>query len=123
MNAVDIRQVSKSFAGHRAVEGLSLEVPAGTVYGFIGPNGSGKTTTLRMIMRIIHPDRGEISVLDEHSLNAASDRVGYLPEERGLYKQMKVRDILRFYAELKGCRDSKANIDSWLERLGLADWA
>lgn len=94
----------------------------GTVYGFIGPNGSGKTTTLRMIMRILHPDSGEIVVLGEHSLGAASDRVAYLPEERGLYKQMKVRDVLRFYAELKGIRQSKPTIDHWLERLGLTEW-
>jgi len=123
MNAVVIHEVTKSFGSHIAVNRLSLEVPAGTVYGFIGPNGSGKTTTLRMIMRILHPDSGDIRVLDQQSLDAASDRVGYLPEERGLYKQMKVREILRFYAELKGCRDSKASIDSWLERLGLAEWA
>src|SRR5216684_5287124 len=123
MTAVEIHQVTKTFGEHIAVNALSLEVPAGTVYGFIGPNGSGKTTTLRMIMRILHPDCGDIIVLGEQSLVATSDRVGYLPEERGLYKQMKVRDVLRFYAELKGCRDSKASIDSWLERLGLADWA
>src|SRR5437588_10408101 len=123
MPAVEIHQVTKSFGAHVAVNNLSLEVPEGTVYGFIGPNGSGKTTTLRMIMRILHPDAGEIEVLGDHSLQAATDRVGYLPEERGLYKQMKVRDILRFYAELKGFRQSRPAIDSWLERLGLSAWA
>jgi ABC-2 type transport system ATP-binding protein len=123
MSAVLIRGVTKSFGAHVAVDGLDLEVPLGTVYGFIGPNGSGKTTTLRMIMRILHPDAGQVSVLGEDSLGSASDRVAYLPEERGLYKQMKVREVLRFYAELKGARNSKANIDRWLERLGLADWA
>jgi ABC-2 type transport system ATP-binding protein len=123
MAAVEIQQVTKTFGQHTAVDDLTLRVPEGTVYGFIGPNGSGKTTTLRMIMRIIHPDRGTISVLGDQSLESASDQVGYLPEERGLYKQMKVRDILRFYAELKGCRDARASIDGWLERLGLADWA
>jgi ABC-2 type transport system ATP-binding protein len=123
MNAVEIEHVTKTFGKHTAVDDLSLQVPTGTVYGFIGPNGSGKTTTLRMIMRILHPDSGEITVLGEHSLGAANDRVGYLPEERGLYKQMKVRDILRFYAELKGFRDNRAAIDSWLERMALADWA
>src|SRR5262249_61616360 len=92
MAAVQIRDVTKTFGKHTAVDNLSLDVPEGTVYGFIGPNGSGKTTTLRMIMRILHPDRGTIQVLGEHSLGAASDRVGYLPEERGLYKQMTVRD-------------------------------
>ncbi len=123
MNAVEIEHVTKTFGKHVAVDDLSLQVPAGTVYGFIGPNGSGKTTTLRMIMRILHPDRGTIRVLGADRLGAANDRVGYLPEERGLYKQMKVRDILRFYAELKGCRDSRAAIDAWLERMNLADWA
>jgi ABC-2 type transport system ATP-binding protein len=123
MNAVAIDHVTKRFGAQVAVNDLTLTVPTGSIYGFIGPNGSGKTTTLRMIMRILHPDEGEISVLGEHSLAAATDRVGYLPEERGLYKQMKVRDVLRFYAELKGCRHSRAAIDDWLERLGLAEWA
>src|SRR5690349_24885163 len=106
MIAVQIERVTKTFGKHVAVNDLSLEVPAGSIYGFIGPNGSGKTTTLRMIMRILHPDRGSIRVLGEQRLGAANDRVAYLPEERGLYKQMKVRDVLRFYAELKGCRHS-----------------
>jgi ABC-2 type transport system ATP-binding protein len=123
MSAVEIRDVTKTFGAFTAVDNLSLEVPEGTVYGFIGPNGSGKTTTLRMIMRILHPDRGVVRVLGNDSHNAANDRVGYLPEERGLYKQMKVRDVLRFYAELKGCRDSKASINSWLERMELTAWA
>jgi ABC-2 type transport system ATP-binding protein len=123
MTAVQLQNVTKTFGAHVAVNDLILEVPQGTVYGFIGPNGSGKTTTLRMIMRILHPDRGTISVLGEHTLGAASDRVGYLPEERGLYKQMKVRDVLRFYAELKGRRDCKATINDWLERMGLTEWA
>jgi ABC-2 type transport system ATP-binding protein len=123
MSAVVLENVTKTFGKHTAVNDLSLQVPDNTIYGFIGPNGSGKTTTLRMIMRILHPDSGRIRVLGEESLTAANDRVGYLPEERGLYKQMKVRDVLRFYAELKGCRDNRAAIDAWLERLGLAAWA
>src|SRR5438093_13442112 len=123
MSAVQIEHVTKTFGKHTAVDDLSLQVPAGTVYGFIGPNGSGKTTTLRMIMRILHPDRGEIEVLGGRSPEAANDRIGYLPEERGLYKQMKVRDLLRFYAELKGMRNSRPAIDRWLDRLGLSAWA
>src|SRR5213594_3367408 len=123
MHAVEIEHVTKTFAVHRAVDELSLAVPPGTIYGFIGPNGSGKTTTLRMIMRILHPDSGVIRVLGETRFGAATDRVGYLPEERGLYKQMKVRDILTFYAALKGVRQSRPAIDHWLERLGLSDWA
>jgi ABC-2 type transport system ATP-binding protein len=121
--AVEIENVTKSFGGFTAVDDLSLRVPDDTIYGFIGPNGSGKTTTLRMIMRIFHPDRGHIRVLGEETWQAASDRVAYLPEERGLYKTMKVRDILRFYAELKGRRDSGPAITEWLERMGLGDWA
>jgi ABC-2 type transport system ATP-binding protein len=123
MHSVAIEQVTKSFGAFTAVDDLSLTVPAGSIYGFIGPNGSGKTTTLRMIMRILHPDRGTIRVLGEDRLGAATDRVGYLPEERGLYKQMKVRDVLRFYAELKGVRHGRAVIDDWLARFGLAEWA
>jgi len=84
MTAVVLDQVSKSFGSHRAVEDLSLQVPTGSIYGFIGPNGSGKTTTLRMIMRILHPDQGSIQVLGERAYGAANDRIGYLPEERGL---------------------------------------
>src|SRR5262249_62027254 len=114
VNAVEIDHVTKTFGSHVAVDDLGLAVPPGTVYGFIGPNGSGKTTTLRMIMRILHPDRGTIRVLGEEALGAANDRVGYLPEERGLYKQMKVRDVLRFYAQLKGHRDNRAAIHAWL---------
>jgi ABC-2 type transport system ATP-binding protein len=123
MHAVEIEHVTKSFGTHTAVDDLSLIVPPGTIYGFIGPNGSGKTTTLRMIMRILHPNSGVIRVLGESGMGAATDRVGYLPEERGLYKQMKVCDVLRFYAELKGARRSRAAIDEWLTRFGLEDWA
>ncbi len=125
MNSVEIEHVSKSFGSHRAVDDLSLTVPQGSVYGFIGPNGSGKTTTLRMIMRIYLPDAGSgtIRVLGREDRVAATDDVGYLPEERGLYKKMKVRDVLRFYAKLKGVRRPDAEIDAWLERLGLSEWA
>jgi ABC-2 type transport system ATP-binding protein len=122
-HAVALRAVTKTFGAHPAVDNLDLIVPKGSVYGFIGPNGSGKTTTLRMIMRILHPDKGEIEVLGERNQDAATDRVGYLPEERGLYKQMKVRDVLAYYAELKGVRRCRAAIDSWLARLGLSEWA
>ena len=125
MNVVEIQNVTKSFGSFVAVNNLSLAVPQGSIYGFIGPNGSGKTTTLRMIMRIYHPDggSGRITVLGTDALAAANDRIGYLPEERGLYKKMKVREILRFYAELKGCRDFKPRIVHWLDKMGLTQWA
>ena len=125
MNVVEIEHITKTFGNVRAVNDLSLCVPQGSIYGFIGPNGSGKTTTLRMIMRIYHPDSGSgtIRVLGVESSGAANDRIGYLPEERGLYKKMKVRDLLRFYAELKGRRNFQSAVDHWLDRLGLSDWS
>ncbi len=125
MHAVEIQAVTKTFGPTTAVDGLSLAVPQGSVYGFIGPNGSGKTTTLRMIMRILHPDAGSIRVLGEDVTGtaAASDRIGYLPEERGLYRKMRVEDLLRFYGELKGLRNCRADIDRWLKRMDLADYA
>jgi ABC-2 type transport system ATP-binding protein len=121
--AVRLDGVTKTFGSFTAVDDLSLEVPRGTIYGFIGPNGSGKTTTLRMIMHILHPDSGEIEVLGERTTRAAHDRVGYLPEERGLYKSMTVRDVLQFYAGLKGLSRSRSAVDAWLERMGLSEWA
>lgn len=121
-DAIILRNVTKSFGAHTAVDDLDLNVPTGSVYGFIGPNGSGKTTTLRMIMRILHPDQGHIQVLGQSSHDAAMDRVGYLPEERGLYKQMKVRDVLAYHAQLKGMRRCRPAVDEWLERMGLSKW-
>ncbi len=128
MSAIVIEDVTKTFRQHVAVDNLSLQAPSGSIYGFIGPNGSGKTTTLRMIMRILYPDRGVIRVLDEPAGSTQEnrsilDRVAYLPEERGLYKQMKVREVLRFYAELKGFRRSGPEIDAWLKRMDLREWA
>ena len=123
--AIEIRNVSKKFGEHQAVNDVSLDVPAGSIYGFIGPNGSGKTTTIRMIMNIILPDTGQISVLGQRSTTAARDEVAYLPEERGLYKQMPVRRLLRYYGRLKGRKPSEidASIDRWLDVLGMKAWA
>jgi ABC-2 type transport system ATP-binding protein len=123
MHAIEMENVTKTFGAHTAVDALSLRVPVGSVYGFIGPNGSGKTTTLRMIMHIIHADRGRIAVLGGQSCAAANDRIGYLPEERGLYRQMKVVELLRFFAQLKGHAPPRSEINSWLERMDLTDWA
>jgi len=123
--AIDIRHVSKLFDSHRAVDDLSLIVPDGAIYGFIGPNGSGKTTTLRMILNIIAPDRGSIDVLGEPASAATRDAIGYLPEERGLYKKMQVRRLLRYYGRLKGRTVAELDpvISRWLERLQLSEWA
>lgn len=122
MNAVEIENVTKAFGKVKAVDDLSLAVPEGSVYGFIGPNGSGKTTTLRMIMSIFYPDSGRIRIFGEEALGACTDRIGYLPEERGLYKNMKVRELLQFYGRLKSGRKVDGEVDDWLERLGLTDW-
>jgi ABC-2 type transport system ATP-binding protein len=123
-DAIALRDVTKTFDGVTAVNALTLSVPRGSVYGFIGPNGSGKTTTIRMIMNILLPDRGEIELLGERSTRAARDRVSYLPEERGLYKKMTVRRLLRYYGRLKGMPTARcdAAADRWLERLGLSEW-
>jgi len=122
MNAVQLHGVTKTFGQHKAVDELSLAVPEGSVYGFIGPNGSGKTTTLRMIMHIFHPDSGEIEVLGKRREEADTDQVGYLPEERGLYRKMKVRDVVRFYGELKGGVNMASEVDRWLKRMDLHEW-
>jgi ABC-2 type transport system ATP-binding protein len=122
MQAVEIENVTKTFGKTVAVNELTLAVPGGTVYGFIGPNGSGKSTTLRMIMNIYYPDRGKIRVFGEELHGAWTDRIGYLPEERGLYKKMKVRELLRFYGRLKNGRNIAREVDDWLERFELADW-
>jgi ABC-2 type transport system ATP-binding protein len=123
MNIVEMAGVTKKFRDKVAVDNIDLVVPEGAIYGFIGPNGSGKTTTIRMILRIFEPDEGSVNVLGEPSGTTADDRVGYLPEERGLYKRMKVRTLLKFYARLKGHRDSAADIDMWLEKLEAQEWA
>jgi ABC-2 type transport system ATP-binding protein len=123
MNAVELTGVTKRFREHVAVDRLDFVVPEGAVHGFIGPNGSGKTTTLRMILRIFYPDAGTVRVLGLEQGTAADDRIGYLPEERGLYKKMRVRDVLRFHAELKNCRNCRPAIDRWLARMELTAWA
>ncbi len=127
--AIRISNVTKRYDATVAVRDLSLVVPTGSVYGLLGPNGAGKTTTIRMILDIIVPDSGSISILGRPHLDAGvSDLVGYLPEERGLYKKMQVRRMLRFLAELKGVPPKVADrrIDEWLERLSLKtdekDW-
>lgn len=123
MSVVEIKNATKTFGEVKAVDRVSLNVPQGSIYGFIGPNGSGKTTTLRMIMNIFYPDSGTIRVFGQALHGAASERIGYLPEERGLYKKMKVRDLLRFYGELKSGRKVNKEVDERLERLDLSAWA
>lgn len=125
VNAIYLEEVCKSFGDVRAVDGLSIGVPAGSIYGFLGPNGAGKTTTIRMIMNIIRPDSGKISIFGDGVTALAKSRIGYMPEERGLYRKMTVRKVLAYFGVLKGVSTSKidGSAAQWLEQIGLADWA
>jgi len=124
MPAVEIRGVTKTFGEVTAVNDLSLTVPEGAVYGFIGPNGSGKTTTMRMIVNIFYPDRGDIRVFGQQVRNGGrTGQIGYLPEERGLYRRMEVQALLEFHGELRGGRNVSREAAEWLERLGLGQCA
>ena len=122
-HAIELSGVTKRFREQVAVDSLDLAVPTGSIYGFIGPNGSGKTTTLRMILRIFPPDAGTIRVLGNEQGKTADDRLGYLPEERGMYKRMKVRSLLKYYSKLKGHHNCAADIERWLEKLDAKEWA
>ena len=117
-------RVTKSFGDFTAVKELSLTVRAGRIFGLLGPNGAGKTTTIRMIVNITAPDSGTIELFGQHINPALQDRIGYLPEERGLYKKMKIGDQLKFFGELKNVkgREAEARIDRWLTRLKLTEW-
>src|SRR2546430_12973944 len=119
-----LERVTKRFGGFTAVSDLSLQVRPGRVFGLIGPNGAGKTTTIRMIVNITAPDSGRIELFGQPMCTALQDRIGYLPEERGLYRKMKVGEQLRFFAELKDVRGKQADerINSWLEKLQLTAW-
>ena len=124
MNSVEVDGVTKRFDGIVAVNGLSFEVKSGSIFGLLGPNGAGKTTTIRMIVGIFGPDSGQIRVLGEAVTPELQQRIGYMPEERGLYKKMKVGDQLLFFAQLKGVEVKEANrrIDEWLDRMELTAW-
>jgi len=124
-SALSLSQVTKQFGDFTAVEGISLEVPKGSVYGFLGPNGAGKTTTIRMVMNIFRPDRGTITVLGRPSGEEVKERVGYLPEERGVYKKMRVLDLIAYFGGLKGLapREARRRASALLEEMDLAKWA
>ena len=121
---VKVQEVSKSFGDFTAVSKLSLNVRAGRVFGLLGPNGAGKTTTIRMIVNITAPDTGSITLFGRHIDPEVQNRIGYLPEERGLYRKMRVADQLRFFAELKDVRGKQVErkIDDWLARVKLSEW-
>jgi len=114
--AVSLRSVVKRFGRFTAVDRLDVEIPTGRTFGLLGPNGAGKTTTIRMIMNITRPDEGEIRVLGRPMDEALQERIGYLPEERGLYPKMKVRDQLLFLAE------ALERLGPWIEKMELAPW-
>ncbi len=123
-DALTLTDITKRFGEFTAVDAFSLRVPVGEVLGFLGPNGAGKTTTIRMIMSILYPDSGEISVLGHPRASQVKDRIGYLPEERGLYRKMTVEKTLRYFGKLKGLSGTelRRRIDESLERVELGDW-
>lgn len=123
--ALEVTGVTKTFGPTRAVDDLNLSVPRGATYGIIGPSGAGKTTAIRMIMSILFPDRGSLTVLGKKSALEAKDRIGYLPEERGVYRRMRVNAFLRYLAALKGVpvAEADARANGLLEKLGLPDVA
>ncbi|HXW55253.1 MAG TPA: ATP-binding cassette domain-containing protein [Candidatus Cybelea sp.] len=125
MDAIALENVTKSYDSVTAVDQVTLRVRPGAVLGLLGPNGAGKTTTIRMIMNILVPDRGTIQVLGQPVTDGTREHIGYLPEERGLYPRMKVREIIVFVAALHGLSQADAGrrAAEWLERLGLGEWA
>lgn len=123
-NILEAHNIVKDFTGHRALDDVSVDVPRGQVYGLLGPNGAGKTTLIRIINHITAPDSGEV-IFDGHPLTQADVRhIGYLPEERGLYKKMKVGEQAMFFAQLKGLsrRDAREKLKEWFEKFGIMDW-
>jgi ABC-2 type transport system ATP-binding protein len=123
--SLELREVKKRYGDYQAVADLSLAVPPGSVFGLLGPNGAGKTTTIRMIMDIIAPDEGEVLLGGRPRRRGDLTRIGYLPEERGLYRKMKVLDHLVYLGEIHGLtrKESLPRIEGWLERLEIAAWA
>jgi ABC-2 type transport system ATP-binding protein len=121
---LEVRDVTKRFGDTVAVDSLSFTSPPGEIFGLLGPNGAGKSTTIRMIMNIIAPDSGDITFRGEHLTEAHKNRIGYLPEERGLYKKVTVADMLIYLAALKnvGREEAEARMDQWLKRFDLFEW-
>ena len=120
-----MEKVSKSFNGHQAVDSLSFGVAGGSIYGFLGPNGAGKTTTIRMIMNIIRPDGGRIEILGGVFNSLTTNRIGYMPEERGLYRKMTTEKVLGYFGAIKGLSSSELSrrVPEWLERVELSEWS
>ena len=125
MNILEANNVSKSYAAHRALEDVSISIPKQSIFGLLGPNGAGKTTLIRIINQIIMADQGEVLIAGEKLKPSHVEVIGYLPEERGLYKKMKVGEQLMYLAQLKGLSsgESRKRIKHWLDKLGLTEWA
>jgi len=125
VNILEASQVSKSYAVHKALDNVSIAIPKQSIFGLLGPNGAGKTTLIRIINQIIMADEGEVLINGEKLNPKHIEIIGYLPEERGLYKKMKVGEQLMYLAQLKGLSSGEARkrIKHWLEKLGLTDWA
>jgi len=125
MPALELKSICKSYDGFVAVDQLSFTIEEGSVFGLLGPNGAGKTSSIRMMIGITLPDTGEVHMFGEPFRRKMLDRVGYLPEERGLYRKMKVMELLVFLAGLKGVArpEAERRAKEWLERLDLAEWA
>ena len=125
MNAAVLNDVCKSFGQTRAVTDLNVTIPAGSIYGFLGPNGAGKTTTIRMMMNIIRPDSGRISLFEDGDVERAKNKIGYMPEERGLYRKMTVRKVLAYFGAIKGVPKGELarRVPRWLGLMDLAKWA
>ncbi len=123
--AIRLSGVTKTFGKHRAVDSLDLEIPRGSIYGLLGPNGSGKSTTIRMIMGILGADSGTVELFGRDPDETRRQKVGYLPEERGVYRKMKVLELIAFMGEIRGLdpSDAKRRGGEWLDRLGLPEWA
>lgn len=121
---LQVENITKRYGEFKAVDNISFEVKAGRIFGFLGPNGAGKTTTIRMIVGITVPDEGKIELFGQTISSDLQDKIGYLPEERGLYKKMKVQEQLRYFAALKDVPRKIADerIDFWLNRMNLSDW-
>jgi ABC-2 type transport system ATP-binding protein len=122
--SLKVENVTKRYGDFTAVDNISFDVRAGRIFGFLGPNGAGKTTTIRMIVNITAPDEGSVELFGHKMSPKLQDRIGYLPEERGLYKKMKINEQLRYFAALKSVPQKQADerIDYWLERFGLKEW-
>ena len=124
MSLISINSIEKSYSDHLALKDLSFEIPDGSIYGLLGPNGAGKTTLIRIINQIIEADKGEVTIGGQKLNSDHISIIGYLPEERGLYKKMKVSDQLLFMGQLRGMskRDCIKSIKDWTARLEIDDW-